>query len=154
VTLEGGFQRQEWGWGGWSLTGALRWAPQQTGIGPPTSVATADVSSSLVAGRLAGCVYRAWAVSLAGCVIGELGEVQQSAGGLRDQNLHETVLFAGGGIGAHIRVPLTDRVHVQMETDVLGVARLAGGTSQWTNVFGRSFEGAAGGLGASLGVSF
>jgi hypothetical protein len=154
VTLEGGVQRREWGWGGWSLMGALRWAPQQTGIGPPTSVRSFDVSSSLVAGRLAGCVYRAWAVSLAGCVVGELGEVQQSAGTLEDPNQHQTVLFAGGGVGAHIQVPLTARVHVQMETDVLGVARLAGTTSQVNNVLGRSFGGAAGGIGASLGVSF
>jgi hypothetical protein len=154
VTVEGGVQRRQWGWGGWSLMGTFRWAPQQTGIGPPTSDRSVDVSSSLVAGGLTGCVHRAWAVSLAGCIVGELGEVQQSAGTTNEPNQHQTVLFAGGGVGAHIQFPLTDRVHVQMETDVLGVARLAGSTSQVTNVFGRSFGGAAGGLGAGLGVSF
>jgi hypothetical protein len=154
VTIEGGFERREWGWGGWSLMGTLRWDPQQTGIGPPTSNRSVDVSSSLVAGGLTGCVYRAWAVSLAGCVVGELGEVQQSAGTSQEPNLHQTVLFAGGGVGARIQVPLTARVHVQMETDVLGVAKLAGTTNQVNNVFGRSFGGAAGGLGAGLGVSF
>jgi hypothetical protein len=154
VTVEGGVQRQEWRWGGWSLMGAFRWAPQQTGIGPPVTAVAADVSSSLVAGRLAGCIYRAWPVSLAGCVVSELGAIQQSAGTPFLKGFHQTVLFAGGGVGARVKVPLFAGLYVQMETDVLGVGKLAGGTSMWGNLPARSFGGAAGGLGAGLGFSF
>jgi hypothetical protein len=57
-------------------------------------------------------------------------------------------------VGARIEVPLSAPLYVQMAADVLGVAKLAGGTSQWTNVVARSFGGATGGLGAGLGVSF
>ena len=154
VTVEGGFQRREWGWGGWSLMGTFRWDPQQTGLGPPSTAASPDVSSSLVAGRLAGCVYRAWPVSLAGCVVGELGEIQQSAGAPSVFGFHQTALFAGGGVGAVVAVPLLAGLHLQMETDVIGVGKLAGGTTTWGNVNARSFGGAAGGLSAGLGVSF
>ena len=113
-----------------------------------------DVSSSLVAGSLAGCVYRAWPVSLAGCVVGELGEVQQSAGTPDTSNCHQTALFAGGGVGARIVAPLFARLYVQMATDVIGVGTLAGSTNKAANVNARSIGGAAGGLGAGLGVSF
>ena len=133
--------------------GAVRWAPQQTGIGPPATLVAVDVSSSLVAGRLAGCVYRAWPVSLAGCVVGELGEIQQSAATFKFQQVHQTALFAGGGVGARIQAPLSDRLYVQIVTDVLGVAKLAGSTSQSNNVIARNFGGAAGRLGAGLGAS-
>jgi hypothetical protein len=154
VTLEGGFQRRAWEWGGWSLMGTFRWAPQQPGIGPPASAISADVSTSLLAGNLAGCVYRAWPVTLAGCVVGELGEDQQSAGTFKFQQVHQTALFAGGGVRARIEAPLSDRLYVQIVTDVLGVAKLAGSTSQSNNVIARNFGGAAGRLGAGLGVSF
>jgi hypothetical protein len=113
-----------------------------------------DVSTLLVAGSLAGCIYRAWPVSLAGCVVGELGGVQQSAGTPDLVGFHQTALFAGGGVGARMEVPLSDRFYVQMGTDVLGVAKLAGNTNQLRNVTARSFGGAAAGLGAGLGVSF
>jgi hypothetical protein len=134
--------------------GAFRWAPQQTGIGPPTTTLTADVRTLLFAGSLMGCVHRAWPVSLAGCAVGELGEVQQAAGTPAFTGLHQTVMFAGGGVGARIEVPLSDRFYGQMAADVLGVAKLAGGSNQWSNVVARSFGGATAGLGAGLGVSF
>jgi len=154
LTVEGGFQRREWGWGGWSLMGTFRWDPQQPVIGSPTSFASPDVSSSLLAAGFTGCVHRAWPVSLAGCIVGELGEIQQSAGMAMLGKLHQTVLFAGLGVGARIEWPLPAGLYFQLATDVRGVAKLAGTTSQVTNVFGRSFGGAAGGLGAGLGVSY
>ncbi len=154
VTVEGGVQRQEWGWGGWSLMGAFRLAPQQTEIEPPSTIPSADVTTLLAAGSLTGCVHRAWPVSLAGCVVGELGEVQQSAGTPTLQGFHQTALFAGAGVGARIEARPYGRLYVQMDTSVLGVAKLAGSTSQSKNVFGRSFGGVAGGLGAGLGLSF
>ena len=154
VTVDGGFQRREWGWGGWSLMGAFRWAPQQVGIGPPTATASVDVRASLVAGRLASCIYRAWPVTLAGCVVGELGELQQSAATPTYASLHQTAMFAGGGVSARVEVPLLAHLHFRMEADVLGVAKLAGNTSAWVNVTARSLGGATGGLGAGLRVSF
>jgi hypothetical protein len=107
-----------------------------------------------MAGRVVGCVHRAWAVSLAGCVVADLGEVQQSAGTPVFQGLHQTALFGGGGAGARVEVPLSTLGYVQIATDVLGIAKLAGSANQSTYVFGRTVGGAAGGLGAGLGVSF
>jgi hypothetical protein len=154
VTLEGGFQRREWGWGGWSLMGTFRWAPQQVGLGPPTSVGALDVNASLVAGRLAGCIYRAWRVTLAGCVVGDLGAVQQSAGTPLLVGSHQTALFAGGGVGARVEAPLPAGLYFQMATDVIGVGTLSGSTNKAANVNARRLGASAGGLGAGLGVSF
>jgi hypothetical protein len=154
VTVEGGVQRQEWRWGGWSLMGTLRWAPQQNGIGPPTGDPDSDVGISLVAGDLTGCIHRAWPVSLAGCVVGELGEVQQSAGTPTLPRVHQTALFVGAGARARIEARISDRLYVQVAADVRGVARLVGSTNHWVNVNARRLDGAAAGLGAGLGASF
>jgi hypothetical protein len=120
----------------------------------PTATTAVDIGTLLVAGSLAGCVHRAWPVSLAGCLVAELGEVQQSAATPTLPFVHQTALFAGGGVRARIEVPLSDLVYVQVEADVRGVAKLAGSTNQWVNVVARSFGGAAGRLGAGLGISF
>jgi hypothetical protein len=153
VTVEGGVKRQEWRRGGWSLMGTFRVAPNQPGIGPPTNGPAPDVTSSLLAGSLSGCVYYAWPVSLAGCVVGELGENQQSAGKPVFPS-HQTVLFAGGGVSAHLEGPISDRYYFQVAADVRGVAKVAGSTSHWDNVTARSFGGAAGMLGVSAGIWF
>jgi hypothetical protein len=79
------------------------------------------VSGSLIAGRFAGCVYRAWTSSLAGCVVGELGEIQQSAAGgpaLPGVGFHQTALFAGGGVGARVEWPLSPGLYFQVNADV------------------------------------
>jgi hypothetical protein len=154
VTVEGGVQRQQWRWGGWSLMGSLRWAPKQTGIGLPTATTAVDIGTLLVAGSLAGCVHRAWPVSLAGCLVAELGEVQQSAATPTLPFSHQTALFAGGGVAARIEAPLYERLYFHVDADARGVAKLAGSTNQWVNVIARSFGGAVGGLDAGLGVSF
>jgi hypothetical protein len=154
ASVELGVQRQEWKWGGWSVMGKFRWAPSQPGIGPPTGSPAIDVSTSLLAGSVAGCIHRAWPVSLAGCVLGELGEVQESAEAHTYPNVHQTALFAGGGVGARVEAPVFGPVYVQIAADVRGVARLAGKTDQWVNANARNFSGAAGGLAAGLGASF
>jgi hypothetical protein len=154
VTVEGGVQRQEWKWGGWSVMGKFRFDPQQTEVGPPSVNPSSDVTTLLFAGSLTGCVHRAWPVSLAGCAVGELGVVQQTAGTTQYPRLHQTVLFAGGGVGASVAFPLPSPLYFQVETNVLGVAKLAGGANQWNYVYGRSFGGATGQLGAGLGASF
>jgi hypothetical protein len=155
VTIEGGFQRPEWRWGGWSLMGTLRWAPRQTGIGPPSAIPSVDVNSEMTGGTLTGCVHRAWPVSLAGCVLAELGEVQQTASSPTPLNLHQAVLLGGGGVGARVEARLYGPLYVQIAADVRGVARLAGGTSRWANVIGRGFAGGAtGDIGAGVGASF
>ncbi len=154
VALEGGVQRQEWRRGGWSLMGGFRWDPQQPGIGLPSPGPTVNVTTSLVAGSLTGCVHRAWTVSLAGCVVADLGAAQQSAGTPAFPSLHQTVLFGGGGGAVHVDAPLVGRFYVDVATDVVGVAKLAGGTNEWNNVTARRFGGAAGRLGAGVGASF
>jgi hypothetical protein len=57
-------------------------------------------------------------------------------------------------VGARVEFPIYSRLYVQMATDVRGVGTLAGSTNRVANVNARSIGGAAGGLGAGLGVSF
>jgi hypothetical protein len=162
VSLEVGLQRQQWPWGGWSASARIHWGPQQNGITPPAGQASINENAGLVAGNLSGCVhrawpvstYRAWPVSLAGCIVGELGAVQESSERRSHPELHQTALFAGGGVGARVRATPFTHFYVQMETDVLGIAKVAGSTDMWSNVFGRGFAGAAGRLGVGLGVWF
>jgi hypothetical protein len=158
VALEAGLRRDEWRWGGWSVLGSFRWDPQQIGMGPPTRQASVDQRTLLMAGRLAGCVHRVWPeispASLGGCAVVELGEIQEAADTLSHSALHQSALFAGGGIGSQVKVPLPALFYVQFEADVLGIGKVAGGTGAWANVAGQHFAGASGRLGAGLGISF
>ncbi len=153
VKFDAGFRR---GW--FSLVGEFRWDPTASGNVQNAGAGNVDVSTTLLAGGLVGCAHYDWHVSFAGCVVGELGQLQSSFGrNDRDDyaGFRHAVLYAGGGVGARAEIPLPARLYLHVAADMRGVRKLAstsGGAGQTLSA--GSVAGLAGGIGAGLGAAF
>ncbi len=76
--------------------GELRWDPPATAPVNGTLVALGPVTSLLAGGAMM-CAQGEWHFLLAGCVVGELGQLQRSFGTIVLSDRHQAALYAGGG---------------------------------------------------------
>jgi hypothetical protein len=135
-----------------SLAGELRWDPSASAPLPG-----GESRSMLLVGGVVGCIHGERYASFAGCIVGELGQIQRSFGAVHLAELYQAAVFAGGGAEASVEIPLPARLHVNIAADLLGATKFAGisgsGTSTMTTTAG-TVGGIIGGLGAGIGVSF
>jgi hypothetical protein len=141
----------------WEVAGELRWDPSGSAIVQNGAGFTMGVSTRLLAAGLAGCAYAEWHASFAGCVVGEVGQLQRSLGSSSYNNLQQAAPYAGGGLGVHVALPLPAHLYVQAAADTLVVTKLASGhglSGGGVNANAGNVAGFAGGTGVALGVAF
>jgi hypothetical protein len=144
--------------GRFSLMGSLRWDPTTSVTAQNGFAYGMSVSTRLLAGGLTGCVHGEWHASFAGCVVGEVGQIQRTLEDEAYTNLPQAALYAGGGAGVRVEIPLRAHLDVQVAADLLGATKLASGTGISSPGGGNpntgNVAGFAGGFGAGLGVTF
>jgi hypothetical protein len=150
VEVDTGFRR------GWlSVVGEFRWDPRATAM-VMSSSARLVPSTTLITGGLVGCAHYEWRVSLAGCLVGELGEIQRSSGVTAYSALQQSALYVGAGVAIRTEVSLHAHLYLYAAGDVLGARKLSASGSSETGVTVTvgSVGGPAGGVDAGAGVSF
>jgi hypothetical protein len=140
---------------GWlSLTGSVRWDPRATTIVESNSGSFLTTNTFLT-GSLLGCVHHEWSVSLAGCLVGELGQIQRGFGNERYDGFQQRALYTGAGASARAEVLLpATRLYLQVTADLLAARRLPTYVNAGMTINTGAVAGAVGGVGAGLGVSF
>jgi hypothetical protein len=119
VKVGAGFRR-----GPLSLGGTLRWDPRATVTTTNRFVGTAEVSTTLFVAGLAGCLHHDWHVVFAGCIVGEVGRIQRSAGGGQLGAFEQADVYAAGGAEARAEVRLPARFNFYLAADLLAARKL------------------------------